>query len=191
MDRLSLFLARRLMANARPTAGTERRRSGRPAPAVAVAAALVLVAAVAVPSAAVTPITIEPVTPRSELPDPVAGQLRIKEPGGATDVINMPSLSRVVTAKITVQPGAMFPWHTHAGPVLVTIVQGELAYISAEDCTERTYGPGQAFVDAGHGHVHSAANRTGGETIFYATFLQVAATGPLTLTDGVTPPDCA
>ena len=130
-------------------------------------------------------------TPRSELPDPVAGQLRIKEPGGGTNVINMSNLSKVVTAKITVQPGTTFPWHTHAGPVLVTIVQGELVYISSEGCTERTYGPGQAFVDSGHGHVHSATNRTAGETIFYATFLQVAATGPLTLTDGVSPPDCA
>jgi hypothetical protein len=36
----------------------------------------------------------------------------------------------------------------------------------------------------------TAFNRTSGETILYATFLQVAATGPLTLTEGITAPDC-
>lgn len=159
--------------------------------ATASSAALLLLALVAAPSSAVSHIALEPLTPRAVLPDPVAGQVRIKEAGGATTVINMPSLDRVVTARITVQPGATFPWHTHAGPVLVTVAQGALTYISSDGCTERVYGVGEAFVDPGHGHVHTATNRTGGETILYATFLQVAASGPLTLTAGVTPPDCA
>lgn len=158
---------------------------------ITMAAALLLVATFVAPSAAVSPITVEPVTTRAVLGGMVSGQLRIRMADNSIKVINMPDLDRVVTAKITIQPGAQFPWHTHAGPVLVTIAQGELVYISSIGCTETTYGVGQAFVDSGHGHVHSAVNRTGGETILYATFLEATASGPLTITAGVTPPDCA
>jgi len=159
--------------------------------AVAATVALLLVAAVAVPSAAVSPITIEPLTSRSSLPDAVSGQLRVKEAGGATTTINMANLSKVITAKVTLQPGATFPWHTHSGPVLVIVAQGELVYIDSEDCGERTYAAGEAFFDVGHEHTHSATNRTAGETILYATFLQATDSGPLTITEGVTPPGCA
>ena len=158
---------------------------------IAVTSALLVAAILVVPSLAVTPITVEVLTPRSDMAASVAGQLRIKEPGGATTTINMSDLSKVVTAKITIQPGASFPWHTHAGPVLVTVAQGQLVYISSDDCSEHVYGAGQAFVDAGHGHTHTATNRTTGETILLATFLEASASGPLTITEGVTPPDCA
>jgi quercetin dioxygenase-like cupin family protein len=157
---------------------------------LAAVAATLLLAAVAIPSSAATPIAVELLTLRSELTDRVSGQLRIKEEGGATTTINMPEMSKVVTARITVQPGASFPWHTHAGPVLVTVAQGALVYVSSDDCDEHTYVAGEAFVDSGHGHVHTAVNRTSGETILYATFLQAPAAGPLTITEGVTPPEC-
>jgi quercetin dioxygenase-like cupin family protein len=147
--------------------------------------------AVAMPSLAQPlPIAVELLTPRSVVTDPVSGQFKVKLDGKSTEVINMKDLSRTVVAKITIQPGAKFPWHTHAGPVVVNVAQGELVYVTAEDCTERPYQTGDAFVDPGHGHVHSAFNPTSGETILYATFFQVAATGPLTLTEGVTAPDC-
>jgi quercetin dioxygenase-like cupin family protein len=147
-------------------------------------------AAAVLPAVGSGHIVLEPLTPRSEVTDRVTGQLKIKPDGQATTVINMKDLTHTVTAKITIQPGAVFPWHTHSGPVLVNVAQGELVYVSSETCTERTYQAGEAFVDPGHGHVHSAFNRTLGETILYATFLQAAASGPLTITEGVTEPDC-
>ncbi len=136
------------------------------------------------------PIAIQLLTPRSQIPDAVTGQFKVKLDGHATNVINMKDLSRTAVARITVQPGARFPWHTHSGPVVVNVAQGELVYVAADDCVERIYQAGEAFVDPGHGHVHSAFNRTSGETIFYATFFQIPASGPLTLTEGITPPDC-
>ncbi|HXG40823.1 MAG TPA: cupin domain-containing protein [Candidatus Limnocylindrales bacterium] len=159
--------------------------------AIGLGLTLALLGAVAVlPSLASNHIVLEPLSPRSLLTDDVSGQVRIKVDGDATTVINMKDLSRTVVTRITVQPGAMFPWHTHSGPVLVNVAQGELVYISAEDCVERAYQAGEAFIDPGHGHVHSARNRTSGVTVLYATFLQVPETGPLTLTEGVTAPDC-
>ena len=137
------------------------------------------------------PILVEPLTPRSVFTDDVSGQFRIRVEGQGTSVVNMRDASRSVVARITVQPGARFPWHTHSGPVIVNIAQGELVYVEASDCLERPYPAGTAFVDTGHGHVHSAFNRTGGVTVLYATFFEVLAQGPLTITEGVeAPADC-
>ena len=89
------------------------------------------------------------------------------------------------------QPGAQFPWQSHPGPVIVNVVAGELVYVGADDCVRRSYPAGTSFVDPGHGHVHTAFNRTSSVTVLYATFFQVAADGPLTITAGVEiPTDC-
>jgi quercetin dioxygenase-like cupin family protein len=158
--------------------------------AAATAIALGLVAITFAPSRAQDPILVEPLTPRSIFTDDVSGQFRIKLEGHGTNVVNMQDASRTLVARITVQPGAQFPWHTHHGPVVVNIAQGELVYVT-DDCIERPYPAGTAFVDPGHGHVHTAFNRTGGETVFYATFFQVPPEpAPLTITEGVEEPDC-
>lgn len=54
-------------------------------------------------------------------------------------------------------------------------------FVYADDCIERPFPEGTAFVDPGFGNVHYAFNPTGGETVLVATFLGVPATGPLTL----------
>ena len=88
------------------------------------------------------------------------------------------------------QPGAQFPWLTHRGPVFVNVVEGELVYVGADDCVERSYPAGTAFVDLGHGHVHSAFNPTGDETVVVATFFKAPAEGSL-LIPAETPSDCS
>ena len=85
-------------------------------------------------------------------------------------VLDLADLSNVAVARFTVQPGAQFPWHTHPGPVIVTVTQGELVYVMAEGCHEAAYAAGTAFVDPGRGMVHSAYNQTDGETVVIATF---------------------
>lgn len=80
------------------------------------------------------------------------------------------------------QPGARFPWHTHPGPVLVSVKQGGLGYVYGDDCVERAYPAGTAFIDPGGGNVHYAFNPSqAGETVVLATFLDAPQTGPLTL----------
>lgn len=134
------------------------------------------------------PILAEPQTPRSVFPDAVDLKVKLKENGGATFVVNQGDPSRTVVVKYTVQPGAQFPWHSHAGPVVVNIVSGALTYVPAEDCVHRTYEAGEAFVDAGHGHVHSAFNPTAAPMVFFATFFGSPATGPLLIP--ADPADC-
>jgi quercetin dioxygenase-like cupin family protein len=126
------------------------------------------------------PIATEILTPRSVFTDDIDLKFKIKRDGDRTVVVNVEDPSRTVTGRFTVQPGAQFPWHTHAGPVVVNIVQGSLVYVPAEDCSETEYPAGTAFVDPGHGHVHSAFNpQTEGETVFVATFFEAPAEGPL------------
>ena len=146
--------------------------------------AVPLVGANVLPSAAQqqpppAPIATEFLTSRALFTDDVAAKFKIKRPGEGATVVNSKNASRTLVARFTVQPGARFPWHTHPGPVIVNVTQGELVYVPAEDCSRRAYPAGTAFVDAGHGHVHSAFNRTSQPTVFVATFYEAPAEGPL------------
>jgi quercetin dioxygenase-like cupin family protein len=159
--------------------------------AVAITAALAAIAVFAlnaVAQVAPPPIASELLTARAIFPDNVDLKIKIKADGGATQVVNVKDPSRTVVGKFTVQPGAQFPWHTHQGPVVVNIVSGALTYVDAETCAEQTYTAGQAFVDPGHGHVHSAFNPTGSPTVFIATFFESPAEGSLLIP--AEPADC-
>jgi quercetin dioxygenase-like cupin family protein len=123
------------------------------------------------------PIATEFLSPRSVFPDDIDMKVKINT-GDETEVVKVVDPSRTVTARFTIQPGARFPWHSHAGPVVVNVAQGTLVFVET-DCAERTYPTGTAFVDAGHGHVHSAYNPTGGETVIVATFFESPAAGSL------------
>ena len=154
-------------------------------------AAAIAVGVTALPSAGQDPplpIAAEPLTSRAVFPDDVDLKIKLKPDGKATRVVNVEDPSHTVVLRYTVQPGAQFPWHSHVGPVVVNIVSGALTYIDAHTCTERTYSPGQAFVDPGQGHVHSAINRTSVPTVFVATFFDAPAEGSLLIP--AAPADC-
>ncbi len=168
-----------------PIAGTP---SPRTDPAVASAARAATGGAGSQPSEPVPPIAAEPLTPRSVFVDDISLKITIKLDRGATRVINVDDPSRTVVVRFTAQPGAQFPWHSHTGPVVVNVVSGALTYVDAETCVEHTYTAGQAFVDPGQGHVHTAFNPTSTPTVFVATFFAAPATGPLNVP--AEPADC-
>jgi quercetin dioxygenase-like cupin family protein len=156
--------------------------------------AVPLVGANVLPSAAQQPpppppIATEFLTSRAVFTDDVDAKFKIERPGEGTTVVTSKDASRTLVARFTVQPGAQFPWHTHPGPVIVNVTQGELVYVPADDCSHRAYPAGTAFVDPGHGHVHTAFNRTGQPTVFIATFYEAPAEGPL-LIPAQAPADC-
>jgi quercetin dioxygenase-like cupin family protein len=135
------------------------------------------------------PIATELLSGRAVFTDDVDAKFKIKPDGKATTAVNSKDASRTLVARFTVQPGAQFPWHSHPGPVIVNVTQGELVYVPADDCSQRAYPAGTAFVDPGHGHVHSAFNRTSQPTVLVATFYQAPAEGPL-LIPAPTPAGC-
>ncbi len=162
--------------------------------AAAGVAALVITAGAAVPLGAAggeppPPILVEPLTPRGQFTDDVSLQLRVKPEGRGTGVINVHQPSRTVVAKITVQPGAQFPWHTHPGPVIANVTAGELTYVYADDCVHRPYPSGTVFVDPGQGNVHTAYNSSDDVAVVMATFFEAPAQGPLTIPVDA-PADC-
>ena len=167
------------------------RKRGAALAAVGMIAA-VLIGANVMPSGAQQPpppIATEFLTGRATFTDDVDLKVKFKLDGKATGVVNADDPSRTVVARFTVQPGAQFPWHTHPGPVIVNVTEGELVYVAADDCVERPYPAGTAFVDPGHGHVHTAFNRGSVPTVLVATFYGLSATAPLSTS--VTPPaDC-
>ena len=118
----------------------------------------------------------------AEFTDQVSLQFRYKLAGDQTRVINSQDPSRVVVAEITVDPNAQFPWHTHPGPVIVTVAEGHLTYVQASDCVHRPYPAGTAFIDPGRGNVHTAFAGSDG-AVLIATFFEISDTGaPLSIT---------
>jgi quercetin dioxygenase-like cupin family protein len=141
--------------------------------------ALGLLPVAVMPSLAQDPIVAQPLTARAVFTDDVAIKFRVKVDGGPTGVINLNDGSLTQTVMFTVQPGAMFPWHSHPGSVVVNVASGELVYVPSETCEERRYAAGEAFFDPGHGHVHTAFNPGSVPTVLVATFFGLPATGPL------------
>ena len=130
------------------------------------------------------PIASEPLTQRHEFTDDVSVQVRLKPSGRSREVVNIDDASRMAVVRFTIQPGVRFPWHSHPGLVLVAVTQGELVFVYGDDCVQRRYAAGTAFVDPGFGNVHYAFNPTGGELVIVATFLGVP-NAPAALTNPV------
>ena len=58
-------------------------------------------------------------------------------------------------------PGSSTGWHTHPGPVFITVVEGTLTFYEYHDraCAAKVVSKGQGYVDSGHGHI--ARNESG------------------------------
>jgi quercetin dioxygenase-like cupin family protein len=46
-------------------------------------------------------------------------------------------------------------WHTHPGPVFITVTQGEVTFYEVDDptCSPTVVKAGEGYVDTGHGHI--------------------------------------
>lgn len=78
-----------------------------------------------------------------------------------------------VTQQIVIAPGGTTGWHSHPGPVLVTVKSGELTLVYADDatCAGRMYRAGESFVDRGDEIVHTALNLGVANLELWATYL--------------------
>jgi hypothetical protein len=84
-----------------------------------------------------------------------------------------------VTQTITIAPGGTTGWHSHPGPVLVTVKTGALTLVYASDptCAGQVYSAGQSFVDRGDENIHTALNRGTTNVELWATYLVPGAAG--------------
>ena len=83
----------------------------------------------------------------------------------------------VLVTAITVDPGGTFGWHSHPGPVLVTVNKGSLTVYRAHgsECTKSAFGPGDAFVEPG-ADVHLGRNEGAEPVELNAIFLAPTGT---------------
>ena len=67
----------------------------------------------------------------------------------------------VAVAMVTFQPGGHSGWHSHPGPVFISVVAGEMTFYEADDpsCAPVVRHAGQGFLDTG-AHAHIARNET-------------------------------
>jgi hypothetical protein len=51
--------------------------------------------------------------------------------------------------------GGSTGWHSHPGPVFITVTQGQLTFYEADDptCSPKIVNAGEGYVDNGHGHI--------------------------------------
>lgn len=58
-------------------------------------------------------------------------------------------------------PESSTGWHTHPGPVFITVLEGEVTFYDYDDptCTPHVVRAGEGYVDTGHGHL--GRNETG------------------------------
>jgi hypothetical protein len=84
-----------------------------------------------------------------------------------------------VTQTITIGPGGTTGWHSHPGPVLVTVKAGALTLVYADDpsCAGQVYSAGESFVDRGDENIHTALNRGTTNVELWATYLVPGAPG--------------
>jgi quercetin dioxygenase-like cupin family protein len=97
----------------------------------------------------------------------------------------------VVTQTITITPGGHTGWHSHPGPVIVTITAGTMSFYDGDDptCSRVAFNAGDTFIDQGRGHVHIARNEGSTNLVLYATYL-LPVGAPLR-TDEPAPGNCA
>lgn len=96
----------------------------------------------------------------------------------------------VVTQTITIAPGGHTGWHSHPGPVFVTITAGAMTFYDGDDpaCAPVVYPTGSTFIDEGGGHVHIARNQGSSDLVLYATYLLPVGAG--LRTDAPDPGNC-
>jgi len=76
--------------------------------------------------------------------------------------------------QLVLAPGGITGWHSHYGPAVALVKAGQLTLYSADDCSARTYGAGEAFIDTGD-HVHLAKNTSSINAEVWVTYFDVPA----------------
>lgn len=119
----------------------------------------------------------------NQFTDDVALQVRDQPDGRSTEVVNLRDASNMAVFEFTIQPGATFPWHTHPGPVFAAVAQGDLVFIYGDDCIERPYDEGEAFVDPGLVHTAYNPSDTDPTVVVAAVFGVAPGAAPATPVD--------
>jgi len=95
----------------------------------------------------------------------------------------------VATQIITFQPGGHSGWHSHPGPVFITVMSGTMTFYESDDptCSPTVRTAGQGFLDTGE-HAHIARNESGAPATNIVTYF--APVGAALRIDQPNPGNC-
>jgi hypothetical protein len=96
---------------------------------------------------------------RATFDDPINVR-RVGEDHWKVDVKAKPALD-VAVQSIVFQPGGQSGWHSHPGPVFISVVSGTMTFYEADDpdCEPIVRNAGEGYLDTGD-HAHIARNET-------------------------------
>jgi len=97
---------------------------------------------------------------RATFDDPIYVR-RVGEDNWKVAVKAKPALD-VAVQSIVFQPGGQSGWHSHPGPVFISVVSGEMTFYESDDpdCEPIVRHAGEGYLDTGE-HAHIARNETG------------------------------
>jgi quercetin dioxygenase-like cupin family protein len=87
---------------------------------------------------------------------------------GRFNIAEPPAQFEVVQVLLDFAPGAWTPAHSHGGPVLVTVLEGQVT--ERREGVERRFGPGEGWTER-EGDLHAAGNDGAAKARVLATFL--------------------
>ena len=91
----------------------------------------------------------------------------------------------IVTQQIVFAVGAQSGWHTHPGPVFISVKEGTMTFYE-EDCSSRVLSAGEGFLDVGE-HAHLARNESGAQATNIVTYFVPPNTPVAALRDSSPP----
>jgi quercetin dioxygenase-like cupin family protein len=82
--------------------------------------------------------------------------------------LTLPAHSDAMTVVVDFPPGAVFPLHSHGGPVIALVIEGEITL--TKDGVSQVYKAGQGFNEP-LGQIHEARNKGTVKATVVATYL--------------------
>lgn len=78
----------------------------------------------------------------------------------------------IAVQRIVFQPGGQSGWHSHPGPVFISVVEGTMTFYESNDpnCSPIVRHAGEGFLDVGD-HAHIARNETSDPATNVVTYL--------------------
>jgi len=98
-------------------------------------------------------------------------KLNVKKSGEARVTVRTKEDVDIVTTQATYAVGGYSGWHSHPGPVFVTVTKGTLTVYNAPDCQPQVYPAGTGFVESSPKIVHLVRNQGTEEAQITATFI--------------------
>jgi quercetin dioxygenase-like cupin family protein len=109
----------------------------------------------------------------------LSGEVLAKATLPSSTQLHTPPDAEVQVFKLTIHPGGTGGWHSHSGPVIVSVTQGTATFYEAHgsSCTRRTIPRGQATVEQ-PGVIHTTRNEGKRDLVIHGVSIRPKGSQP-------------